>query len=79
MLEELLILKAMKKNMGSYDKLIRLGLSIVLIILYYKGIFIGSLGIISLVVALYLTITSLIGFCLFYGVFGINSSKAEEK
>ena len=79
MLEELLILKAMKKNMGSYDKLIRLGLSIVLIILYYKGIFVGILGIISLVVALYLTITSLVGICLFYGVFGINTYKTEVK
>jgi len=69
----------MKKNMSSYDKLIRLGLSIVLIILYYKEVVTGTSGIITLLLALYLTITSLISFCPFYRILGINTSKKEEE
>ena len=67
----------MKKNMGSYDKLIRLAVAIVLIALYYTGVLTGTLGIIALVVALVLTITSLISFCPIYGLFGMNSCKKE--
>jgi len=69
----------MKKNMSSYDKLIRLGLSIVLIILYYKEVVSGTSGIITLLIALYLTITSLISFCPIYRILGINTSKKEEE
>jgi len=69
----------MKKNMSSYDKLIRLGLSIVLIILYYKEVVSGTSGIITLLLALYLTITSLISFCPIYRILGINTSKKEEE
>lgn len=68
----------MKKNMGSYDKLIRLSVAIVLIILYYNGLLAGSLGIIALVVALIFTVTSLIGFCPLYAIFGIKTCKKEE-
>jgi len=69
----------MKKNMGSYDKLIRLGIAIVLIILYYKDVLIGTFGIIALIAALILTLTSLISFCPIYTIFGISSLKNEEK
>ena len=68
----------MKKNMGSYDKLIRLSVAIVLIILYYNGVLAGTLGIIGLVVALIFTVTSLIGFCPLYAIFGIKTCKKEE-
>jgi len=69
----------MNKNMGSYDKLIRLAVAIVLIVLYYKGTLIGTLGVIALVAALVLTVTSLISFCPIYKIFGISSLKKEEK
>lgn len=68
----------MKKNMGSYDKLIRLIVAIILIVLYYKGILQGTTGIIALVVALVLTVTSLIGFCPLYTLFGMKTCKTEE-
>ena len=68
----------MKKNMGSYDKLIRLSVAIVLIILYYNGVLAGTIGIIALVVALIFTVTSLISFCPLYAIFGIKTSKKEE-
>lgn len=69
----------MKKNMSSYDKLIRLGLSIILIILYYKQVVTGTTGIICLVVAFLLTLTSLISFCPVYKIFGISTCKTEKE
>lgn len=68
----------MKKNMGSYDKLIRLSVAIVLIILYYNGVLKDTLGIIALVLALIFTVTSLISFCPLYAIFGIKTCKKEE-
>jgi len=69
----------MKKNMGSTDKFVRLVLAIVLILLFYKEIVTGTLGIIALILAFILTITSLISFCPLYTVFGINTCKTQEK
>jgi hypothetical protein len=69
----------MKKNMSSYDKLIRLIVAIALIVLYYRGILSGTLGIIALLVALVLTITSLLSFCPLYTLLGINTCKKENK
>ena len=65
----------MKRNMGSYDKSVRLGIAIVLIVLYYKQVLNGTLGIIALVIALLLTFTSLIGVCPFYTLLGFKTSK----
>lgn len=69
----------MKKNMGSYDKLIRLAIAIVIIVLYYTGVLPETLGIIGLVVALILTLTSLVSFCPIYALLGMNTCKKEEK
>jgi len=65
----------MKKNMGSMDKLVRLLIAIVLIVLYYTNVLKDTLGIVALVVALIFTITSLISFCPLYTIFGINTCK----
>ena len=69
----------MKKNMSSNDKLIRLGIAIIVIILYYKQVLTGTVGLVFLVVAFILTLTSLIGFCPLYKVLGINTCKTREK
>ena len=69
----------MKKNMGSTDKLIRLAVAIVLIVLYWRHVVTETLGIIALVVALIFTITSLLSFCPIYAIFGIKTCKKEEE
>jgi hypothetical protein len=69
----------MMKNMGSTDKLIRLGVSIVLIVFYYKQVLTGTFGILSLLIALGLTLTSLLSFCPIYSIFGWKTSKSDEK
>ena len=68
----------MKANIGSSDKLIRLGVAIVLIVLFYLEIITGTMGIIALVIALLLTVTSLINFCPLYSFFKINTAKKKE-
>jgi len=69
----------MKNNIGSSDKLVRLFIAIILIALYYTGVLKDTLGIVALVVALIMTITSLIGFCPLYTILGIKTSKKEEE
>jgi hypothetical protein len=64
--------------MGSIDKLIRLFAAIVITVLYYMGILTGTLGIISLVIALILTITSLVSFCPLYYLLGIKTCNRKE-
>ena len=69
----------MKKNMNSYDKLIRLGIAVIIIILYYKQILAGTLGMIFLIVAFYLTLTNLISFCPLYKLLKLSTYKKDEK
>jgi hypothetical protein len=63
----------MNKNMGSIDKLVRLFIAIVLIALYYTNVLKDTLGIVALILALVLTITSLISFCPVYAIFGMKT------
>ena len=69
----------MKANIGSSDKLVRLALAIVLIVLFYKEIVTDIWGIVALVIALLLTITSLINFCPLYAILGINTAQKKVK
>ncbi len=69
----------MKANIGSTDKLIRLLLAIVLILLFYFEILTDTFGIIALIAALVLTVTSLINFCPLYTFLKINTTKTKEK
>lgn len=67
----------MKKNLGSVDKAIRMSLAIVLVALYFSGTVAGSLGIIGLVVALVLVLTSMVNFCPLYSLLGWNTRKIK--
>lgn len=69
----------MKANIGSADKLIRLILAIALILLFYFEVLSDTWGIIALIGALVLTVTSLINFCPFYPLFRINTAKKKDK
>ncbi|OIP84679.1 MAG: hypothetical protein AUK44_01630 [Porphyromonadaceae bacterium CG2_30_38_12] len=69
----------MNVNVGSLDKLVRLALAIILIWLFYSDVLSGTLGIVALILALVLTITSLINFCPLYAAFRINTAKKKDK
>ncbi len=76
---ELYIMK-LTSNVGTADRTLRLILAIVLIVLFYTGIMPGIVGVIGLIIALLLTVTSLISFCPVYKIFRVNSIfKKDEK
>lgn len=63
----------LKSNIGTADRTIRLLIAIVLIILFYTEVLPGIFGVIGLILALLLTVTSLITFCPLYKVLNLNS------
>lgn len=69
----------MKANIGSTDKLLRLALAIVFILLFYKEIVTGVWGVVVLVAALLLTVSSLINFCPLYALLKINTAAKKDK
>lgn len=68
----------MKKNLGSADRVIRIILAAVLGYLYYNQTVTGTLGIVFLIVAVVLLLTSFISFCPLYAIFGLRTSKNKE-
>lgn len=68
----------MKKNMGSADKIIRVLIALVIVVLYWQGIIPGTLGIVLLVFAAIFVLTSLVSFCPLYLPLGINTCKKKE-
>lgn len=68
----------MKKNMGSTDKLVRVLIAILIAVLYFTGVLKGTPGIVLLVIAGIFVVTSLIGFCPLYTIFGWSTGKKEK-
>ena len=68
----------MKANMGTADKIIRILLAIAVVILYYTDQISGTAAIILLIVAGIFILTSIVGFCPIYRVFGISSNKKKS-
>jgi hypothetical protein len=65
----------MIKNMGTTDKRVRLGLAVVIALLYYFNVISGTLSIILLVLAIVFALTSLLSFCPLYTLVGMNTCK----
>ena len=65
----------MKLNMGSADRIIRLLIALVIVILLVAGVLNGTLAVILGVVAIIFFVTSIIGFCPLYVIFGLSTKK----
>ena len=63
----------MKKNMGSADRVIRILLAVVVLVLYFTNIITGTLGIVLLVLAGIFLVTSLVSFCPLYTLIRFNT------
>jgi fatty acid desaturase len=63
----------MKKNMGNADRVIRLLLAAIFVVLYFTNTVTGTFGIVLLVLAGVFVLTSLIGFCPLYTLVGLNT------
>lgn len=68
----------MKKNMGKADKIIRIIIAALIVILFSAHVISGTFGIILLALAAIFVLTSVISFCPLYLPFGIKTCKTEE-
>jgi hypothetical protein len=69
----------MKNNMGTVDKVIRILIATVIVILYAADLICGIPGIILLVLAGIFIVTSIIGFCPLYQPLKINTKSKEQE
>ncbi len=65
----------MKTNMGSIDKIIRVIVSILLVILFSTDVIQGTMGWVVIAIAAVFTLTSIVGYCPIYSIFGFNTKK----
>ena len=65
----------MKKNVRMVDKVIRILIAVVMLVLFFTHVVSGTAGLILLVVAGVLVLTSLISFCPLYWTFGLITKK----
>jgi len=68
----------MKKNMGNTDRLIRIAISAVLLIVSLLGLLPSALNAFALVVSAMLILTSFTSFCGLYALFGWNTCKIKS-
>jgi hypothetical protein len=67
----------MKKNMGNLDRMIRLLVAAVIVVLYLVNVITGTLAIILLVLAAVFLVTSILSLCPLYLPFKISTRKKE--
>lgn len=68
----------MKKNMGNIDRVIRILVAIIIAALYFNNVISGVLGIVLLIFAGILVLTSLISFCPIYLPFNLKTNKNKN-
>ncbi len=69
----------MKTNMGTFDRLLRLILTAIIVTLYLTNVITGTLAIVLLVFAGVLLLVGVTGFCPWYLPFGINTKSKTQK
>jgi hypothetical protein len=65
--------------MGTTDRIVRILLVLVAVILFYKGFFFGTMAIVALLLGGIFLLTAIIGICPLYIPFGINTCKKSKK
>lgn len=65
----------MKKNMGNFDRALRVTVALVVAILYFAGQISGTAAIILGILAAVFILTSLVGTCPLYLPFGLSTKK----
>ena len=64
----------MKTNMGSFDRIARVCVSVIIAVLYRTNVISGMLGTVLLVVAGIFLLTGIIGKCPLYTLFGVRTT-----
>jgi hypothetical protein len=68
----------MKKNMGTTDRVLRVVAAVIVAVLYYNGTITGTLGLTLIVLSVIFVLTSLVGFCPLYLLFGMNTCEQKK-
>ena len=68
----------MKKNMGSIDRTIRITIAAIFIITWLANLISGATAVVLVSLATVFMVTSLIGFCPLYKLFGINTCPRQQ-
>ena len=68
----------MKKNMGSADRIIRILIAAVVVLLYFTSVISGIVAVILLVVSGIFILTSFVSFCPLYLPLGLNTMKRKK-
>ncbi len=68
----------MKQNMGGADRIIRVTIAVVLVVLYLTEIVTGGLGATLLGVAGIMLLTSFVGSCPLYLPFGLSTLRKKQ-
>ena len=69
----------MKPNMGTFDRVVRILVAIVIIALYFTNQVSGTAAIILLIFAGVFILTSFMSFCPLYAPFGLSTRKKEAQ
>ena len=67
----------MKRNMGAFDRVIRILIAVVIAVLFFTNIVTGTLAVILLVIAGIFLLTGLISVCPLYSLLGINTCSRQ--
>lgn len=66
-------------NMGKADRIVRPLIAAAFIALYFTGTVTGTLGIVLLVLSAVFLLTSIVGTCPLYNLFGISTCSVKSK
>lgn len=69
----------MKKNIGTTDKVVRLVVAAIILLLYFTNVVSGAMALVILILAIILAGTSLIGVCPLYMPFGISTLRKKSE
>jgi hypothetical protein len=69
----------MKQNVGGADRLVRLMVAAVFAYLYFSATVTGIVGLVLVILAGVFFLTSLIGYCPLYSIFGINTCPSKRQ
>ncbi|MEX1238911.1 MAG: DUF2892 domain-containing protein [Cyclobacteriaceae bacterium] len=65
----------MKLNMGSFDRVIRVVIAVLIALAYFTNQISGTFAVVALIIAVVFLITGFVGFCPLYKPFGISTRK----
>jgi hypothetical protein len=67
----------MKKNVGTIDKVIRILIAVVVLVLYFTHVISGVLAIVLLALSAVFVVTSLLSFCPIWMALGLSTRKKD--